>query len=350
MKFKWIFLAGLGVLAFYGTMRFCLDKTGKFIVTDMMNDRPFDPAFETRPLNVQEEQEVRQALSQTYTYFGCGGQAFVFFSEDGNYVVKFFKQNHFWTPTHLNYIPFAEKYRDRKFAKRYKRIRRDYESYKIGFEEFGERAGLLFLHLNKTDHLHIKLKVIDKLHIEHAIDLDTTDFIVQRRAGLVFPTIHRLMQQGAVVEAKNAVSEVVHLIVARCKHGLRDKDPNIATNCGILYPNNSKNWEFDQEAPQKSCSERAAIAEKRQAASENKTSEVKPTPSKTNFSSCLGITAGRAIKIDVGRFIRDPLMAKPLYYKPELYTLTRSFRTWLKQNYPELVETLDTEVLKVIAE
>lgn len=57
-----------------------------------------------------------------------------------------------------------------------------------------------------------------------------------------------------------------------------------------LYTNNLKNREFGKEAPQNLCSERATIAE-RQGASENKDSEVKPTPPKTDSSSCLCIKA-----------------------------------------------------------
>jgi glycerol-3-phosphate O-acyltransferase len=55
-----------------------------------------------------------------------------------------------------------------------------------------------------------------------------------------------------------------------------------------LYRNNLKNREFDKEAPQNFCSEGVTIAA-RQGTSENKNSEEKPTPSKTNSSSCFGI-------------------------------------------------------------
>jgi hypothetical protein len=55
-----------------------------------------------------------------------------------------------------------------------------------------------------------------------------------------------------------------------------------------IYPNNLKNWEFGKEVPYNSCLERATIA-RGQGASEDKNCEVKPTLSKTNSSSCLGI-------------------------------------------------------------
>ena len=63
-----------------------------------------------------------------------------------------------------------------------------------------------------------------------------------------------------------------------------------------LYRNNLKNREFDKEAPQNFCSERATIAE-RQGASENKNCEVKPTPSKTDYSGCFGMETFFARKI-----------------------------------------------------
>ena len=56
-----------------------------------------------------------------------------------------------------------------------------------------------------------------------------------------------------------------------------------------VYPNNLKNREFDKKGPQNICSERVTIAE-RQGASENKDFEANPTQSKTDSSSCLGIT------------------------------------------------------------
>jgi 2H phosphodiesterase-like protein len=60
-----------------------------------------------------------------------------------------------------------------------------------------------------------------------------------------------------------------------------------------LYPNNLKNWEFDKEAPRIFCQKRAAVllamAKPWAPIAFGKKSEVKPTKSKTNFSSYLGM-------------------------------------------------------------
>jgi hypothetical protein len=271
---------------------YLIQKNDRFLTAEIKSSHPYEPAFEARPLTKDEFAEVGEALSQPYTYWGCGGQAFVFFSQDGKYVLKFFKQRHFREPTYLNYIPFISRYRTLKFAKRKKRIHQEYSSYKLGFDELPHETALVYLHLNKTDCFKRCVTLIDRLKLQHSIDLDTTDFIVQRRAELVPDTIHAHMQVGDVEKARKTISAIVDLIVYRCRSGYGDKDPNIATNCGIFE--------------------------------------------------------GRAIKIDVGRFYHDDRMRHPLFYKPELFHLTRPFRKWLMQHHPALVPHLDAEVQKVI--
>ena len=292
MKYKTLFFTGLFFALLLPLAYLYLQKNDKFVTFEIESNHPYNPAFDTQPLSPDAFDEVRAALSQPYTYFGCGGQAFVFFSEDGKYAIKFFKQRHFREPTYLNYIPFINQYKILKFAKRKKRMEREYGSYKLGFEELPQETALVYLHLNRTDCFNKKITLIDKLSTQHQIDLDTTDFILQRKAELIPDAINISMQNHHSENAKKVISEVVNLIVHRCKLGYGDKDPNIATNCGFFQ--------------------------------------------------------GRAIKIDVGRFYRDPKMQLPLFYKPELFHLTRPFHKWLQDHHPELVEHLEQEVQHVI--
>lgn len=292
MKFKPLFYLLASCAIGYGAYQLYIKTANKFILSEIQYDRPYEPLYDARPLTFVEQQEVDKALSQNYTYFGCGGQAYVFFSADGKYALKFFKQRHFREPTHLNYIPFIKKYRDLKYAKRKKKVQGEYGSYKLGFDQLPEETALVYIHLNKTSHLKKSITYIDKLKVEHEIDLDKTDFILQRRAELVHDKINRQMTSGDLEGAKQTISSIVDLIVTRCKKGYSDKDPNIATNCGIF--NN------------------------------------------------------RAIKIDVGRFAIDPRMQQPLFFKAELFHLVRPFRSWLNQKYPPLAEHLDQEVFRVI--
>ncbi|MBS0616464.1 MAG: hypothetical protein JSR58_07940 [Verrucomicrobia bacterium] len=292
MKYRYLLYA---VLVWWGATsltRFCMKQTGQLQLSLIRSTRPYDPLFDTRPLTADEEKEKNEALGQTYTYFGCGGQAYVFFSEDGKYVIKFFKQHHFNPPTHLNYIPGISKYRERKFAKRRLNLEQDYLSYKMGFEELPHETELVYLHLNPTSHIKKELTLIDRLNIVHKIDLDTTDFLIQRRAEAVLPTLKTKLKAGDQEGAKETINQLLSLVMTRCKKGFGDADPNLITNCGIYKDH--------------------------------------------------------AIKIDIGRFSRSPHMHEPLFYKPELYRITRPFRKWLVHNAPELVEHLDSSILEVI--
>ena len=82
------------------------------------------------------------------------------------------------------------------------------------------------------------------------------------------------------------------LLIRMGHHGYRFINPTIIgekwKRKRKIYRNHLKNREFGKEAPQNFDSERATIAE-RQGASENHNSEGKPTPPKTDSSSCFGI-------------------------------------------------------------
>src|SRR5579871_1274024 len=91
---QWIAYTALFAIFSLFTARFCLQKTDRFMISKITSNRPYDPLFEVTGQSGEAESEVRRALSQKYTYLAAGGQAFVFLSEDGNYVIKFFKQRH----------------------------------------------------------------------------------------------------------------------------------------------------------------------------------------------------------------------------------------------------------------
>ncbi len=281
---KWVFI----VLIFFGLIKI----SDLIVLREIQSGRPHDALFDTRPLTQVEEREVQRALNQNYTYFGSGGQAYVFFSSDGKYAMKFFKQRHFREPRYLDYIPFIEKYRAKKYDKRRKKIEHEYGSYKISFDELKEETALVYVHLNKTSHLKKSLTFKDRFKLSHTIDLDKTDFILQKRAELVCDKIGQEMASGNREIACQTITSIVELITTFCKKGYHDRDPQISKNCGILE--------------------------------------------------------GRAIKIDVGRFLPNCKMKQPLFFKPALYRITRPFRQWLSQNHPELVPHLEKEVLRVI--
>lgn len=230
-----------------------------------------------------ESSELKEALGNAYTYFGRGGQAYAFFSDDGKYVIKFFKQRLFRPSLLLKLNPIAP-IRNKRIAKRLDKWRRDFFSYKVAFTTLQEETGVLYSHLNPTKHLQTKLTITDRLGIQHQIDLDKFDFIVQKRAERVYDRIDRLMANDNLEGAKQALAQVFTLIDTRAKKGYRDRDPNIRTNCGFI---------------------------------ENK-----------------------AVKIDVGRFILSEEMKNPVFRRAELKRIIEPFGQWIQSTHPALLSEL----------
>jgi hypothetical protein len=209
---------------------FCESKTDSFTILGIASNRPFNPAWETRPLSTEEKQVFRQK----FIYFGKGAQVYVFFSEDGKYVLKFFRQKSYTPPFWISYLPEFLKYKDRKISEKKARFLRDFESYKLAFEKIPEETGTLYVHLNKTDHLHQKITLIDRLQIEHVLDLDQFDFVLQEKAEIVPKRIHTLMHEGKVDEAKAALSSILQMIGQRTHKGVIDRYPNLLKNFGFI--------------------------------------------------------------------------------------------------------------------
>lgn len=282
-------LTAFGVLSYY-TAIFCNQQTDRFSVARIHSDLSFNPEWETAPLSLQQKQELRHLLDQKFHYLGCGGQCFAFSSEDGNYVIKFFKhkiRKPFSLFLKMSLPEPLEQKRLKKLNKALYKLNRDFTSYKIAYEDLREETALMYIHLNKGTELNQSVTIIDKIGIAHQIPLDDVEFVVQKRAKLVYPYIEELMAQGDSNAAKAAMHSILDIIVSRCKKGVFDEDARIHRNFGFI--------------------------------------DSKP------------------IFIDVGRFRRDPERKLPAVYKSDLEAITKRFRAWLEESYPTLASTLDEE-------
>lgn len=292
---KFLFSSILFIVCFCWVSQFCLKRTDKFSVAEVLSERPFSSKWDVRPLRPQEQEEVERALNQTYTYLGKGGQSFIFFSEDAKYALKLFKQSKFTLPFWMEHFPIPwllDRYIGKKKRSRAGKIERDFCSYKMAFEELQDETGLVYVHLNKTDIWKRKLRIVDRLNIAHTLDVDGLDFVLQRRAQLIYPHIDQLMRENNEIKAKECISRVLELVAQRCKKGFYDGDPNIRTNCGLLE--------------------------------------------------------GRAIKIDVGRFARDEKMKEPEVLKEEVERICAPFKVWLEEYHCSLVSYLDEQLKKLM--
>lgn len=281
--------------AVYGAGRLYFRVTGGFTIGNITWDLAHDPRWDIRPLTNKEQTAVDSILDQKFSYLGKGCQSYVFLSEDGDYVVKFFKYQRFRTQPWLDYLTFippVEHYKKRKTEKKMNKLEGLFASWKIAFEGLKLETGLIFVHLNRTQNLNKTLVIYDKMGLEHNIDLDKMQFLVQRKAEMLCPYIKNLMDKRDTQEAKNMLDRIIVLIISEYVRGYADNDHALMQNTGVLD--------------------------------------------------------GFPIHIDVGQFVKEENAKSPQVYKQDLFSKTFKFRKWLKRNYPELLEYLEFRLKEVI--
>jgi hypothetical protein len=278
-------------VALFATQRFCRKQTDTFAVSKICSSLPFHPQWEVSPLQQDEQKGLKAILAQPYFYLAKGAQCYVFLSQDGRYVIKFFRLNHLLPPfwTHF-YFPYPlQPLRIAKIQQKQEELDKDFLSYKIAYEEMREETGLVFLHLNKTDSLHQQLTIFDRLHISHILDLDQMEFLVQKKADLVYPALEQIVETKGAECAKQALSRLVDLLTLRSSKGIFDKDPDLNTNFGFI--------------------------------------EEKP------------------IQIDVGRYRKQGEPQK--IDRNEIIRITDHLNQWLRVHYPPLAEHLDAQTTQI---
>ena len=272
------FIAVLACAAlFFGIDRLVHKKGGKSLSSKIeisalgtYSTPPWDPA-------------LAPFLNQRFFYLKKGCQSYVFVSEDGNYVLKFFKQHLQKPDSFLAYLPFTPQ------RKHLEEKRRSYEealkSSALAYDSFREETGLLYIHLSPND-LDCTVQLIDKRGRPSRIQLDKTAFILQKRATLIYPRLSELMRTGDLPKAERTLTSLFDLLALLGKKGVVDNDPILRKNFGIL----------DE----------------------------------------------RAVQIDTGSLRIDPARVGTDAYQSDLINITRNLRAWIEGNEPELLGCFDT--------
>ena len=268
----------LFVVLFFSLERFCHKQTHGFRLHKIQSPPSQDAHWETPPPSA----EAQAALEQPYHFLNSGGECYIFASEDGKYVLKFFKHHHMRVNSPLDPIlPHA-------FIEN-RRIRRTkfFTSCKIASDRFSKETGLVYLHLTKTDSLLHKLRLYDPIGIVHDLSLDTLEFALQKRASLAYPTLTALLEAGEISGAEKRLASLVDLIAARSRAGIADHDAR-----------------------------------------------------KRNF----GFIGTEAIELDLGSFSFDESLYDPDNAQKALLYETIKLRRWVKKYHPELHKCLDEKL------
>lgn len=227
------------VFASLGVSRFCHQYTHGFVLQKIFSALEPSPLFTNPSLSETEQLCLQNLFGQSFSYLGKGAQSYVFASEDGQTVIKFFRFDHLRVARAWKWLRFPlgsdyEKERIIRVLRKRTSLENELASYQIAFDHLKEETGLLYLQLNKRDFWKQTLTLYDNIKIRYFLPLDRMEFLVQKRATLIYPTLDRWMELGEEEKAKAGLTSILELIVSRYKKGVFDKDPKISTNFGFL--------------------------------------------------------------------------------------------------------------------
>lgn len=203
-------------------------RTDGFRTSKIMFDLPTE--WRIHPLSKEENSEINNILSQSFTYLGRGRQCFVFESADQKYVLKFINYNNVSYPSFLKAFPIG--ILKNSLKRRDERYPLTFSSMVLAFENLQKETGLVYVHL---DDVKFKRKVLIKNKYGQAlkVDLDKTCFILQKKAKPLFSSLEEFYLKEKEAGLKKAIDEFLNVVVARCKKNIADDDFNAEMNIGF---------------------------------------------------------------------------------------------------------------------
>lgn len=279
----------------YGVGRLYYRLTGGFTEGNITYNLPYDPRWDILPLSEEEKEQVKAILGQEFTYLGKGCQSYVFKSKDDKYVLKFFKYQRFRPQAWLDYatfIPGIQEYRQDKIEKKKTKLESVFTSWKIAYEKLRPETGVVFVHLNKTQNLNQPITLYDKLGLKHVLNLDDYEFLVQKKAELLCPTLEKMVAENRLKDARLLIDRLLYLVISEYQRGYADNDHALMQNTGV-YEN-------------------------------------------------------QPIHIDVGQFVFNRKIQNRSLANQELFNKTWKFHRWLERNAPPLAIHLKMRLQEII--
>lgn len=290
-NFLFLFMVLLFGCALKGVDRFFFSQNAHFCIWQLYCSSSRISEWEAPRLTADEEKQIYEILGQKFSYLAKGAHCAAFISEDNKYVIKFLRFPSQFRPFSWFRYVFSFHFSDeRKSIRQYNLNHLNYhlENYIHCFEELKEESGLIFLHINHTDHLHRDIVLTDQLGAEYRVPLDRMTFMVQHKADLIYPTLDRLVFEKKIDQAKDAVSQLIHLFVVCAQKGYVDNDPILRNNYGFF--------------------------------------------------------GDRAIHIDIGDMVKNEEVKKRENYIPYIRETTASMKHRLVEQYPELLDHYEREL------
>lgn len=291
---RWILKVLVVVVTLYGGGRIYYWVTDDFRMGNIMPVLTFHPEWEISPLSAEERDFLNAILSQNFTYLDKGAQAYALVSEDQKYVLKLFKSKHFKPSPFVEWLSSKE-FKERYMLRRWRKLERTVEGYKLAYDAHKESSGLIYVHFNPTDNLNIRVRFRDKIGFPHEIDPDSTIFVVQKRVEKTHDVMKRLLAKGDVSGVKRYVRQIFDMYLTEYAKGIYDRDHGVMRNTGFVE--------------------------------------------------------GAPIHLDVGKLSREDKMKQPDLYRDDLMLVVNNIKTYFQEyspeHYSEILKDIDEKVKEI---
>lgn len=184
-----------------------------------------------RPSSSSPPHEFIKFVSQPFSFLGKGRQSYVFVSEDGSVVLKFFNRTYLEIPWYRSFYPSKLKIKEMK--KRDLRKMFHFQSYFLAEQFLKDETGILYTHLGPSADLPM-VHLMDRASRSFLIDLNQVPFVLQKRAHSLNDSFQKVTEEQQDEAVVGIIEDLFHLVQKRQKLGICDKDHDFEHNFAYL--------------------------------------------------------------------------------------------------------------------
>lgn len=240
VKKQFFFFVSFVALSIFFTFvgRYCRMASDGFAILRISHNLPKDPKYRPPALSNGEKEELESIFAQKFHYVGCGGQSYAFASDDGEYILKFFRFYHHRIPIWLDKMPLFGNLKNKRdsFKRMHEnKLQRLLASLLITSTTLKEQSGVIYPHLQKTKDLGFNLHFYDKIGVYYCLNANEFAFVLQKKGVPGGVYLKTLVQNGELKKAHEKVDELFMHSIRIAKMGLLDRDLNFKSNLGFFH-------------------------------------------------------------------------------------------------------------------
>ncbi len=222
----------LGVFLCVLTYISCIMRIKGFSYKKIHSLYGYDSRWDFGLPSLEQADLLDRVSTQTFSPLESGKECYAFVSEDGEIVVKFFKQKHMRTRYFLNHLPLSERIRmirNEMLNRHHHRRLYLYQSYQLAHERLQDHSGVLYLHLTKTNYLKKSITLLSSQGKKLVLKLDDMEFLIQKNAHHVFDVLKKSPKKG-----KQTIDAILDYLTLRNERGIGNDNINCEGNLGVL--------------------------------------------------------------------------------------------------------------------